>query len=526
MWAKLAAKWMFTYIQDQAHNVAFHTYFDSAGGGADSRIVTQPGGTPTQFPNAARRLKQYWGLPMPTRTQIGTITPVSTADGILVSGGGTGYKTGTTDTFYFTSRGCGATDSCTVKITAASVAAGQAGVMVRQGTGTGAVYGALEYSNGILSFRSRAAAGAGALGTTVSGVTLPVWLKLARNGNTVRGYRSSDGLNWQYTGSDSVGFTAATQIGVAVSSGDTTTLNVVEVDSLDNANLVMDQEISITNKIIKDNSDLAAITYTGSGTSWSTGTVRADKYLDSYRAASVATGAGSIVFNSGLTSSTAGLYDVYLHWPEGDDLQFDTPITVSRVGGNDSLVANQLGGHNEWVHAGTFDLPAGATVAVGNSLTPTYIGGIYSTADVVMFVPLSAPVNYEAETVSGITSSTGDAVSVFTETSASGGAGSKLASNAVNDFIQYPLTNVPAGTWTIKVRYKRNTTRGICQLSIDGVNFGAVVDEYGTGAYVETTVGTNKTLTAGTHNFRFTITGKNASSSGYDLTVDRITLEP
>lgn len=142
-----------------------------------------------------------------------------------------------------------------------------------------------------------------------------------------------------------------------------------------------------------------------------------------------------------------------------------------------------------------------------------------------LFPTLFGPAVWEAETVTGITASTGDTVSVFNETEASGGAGSKLASNAAADFIQYPLTGVLAGTYTVKVRYKKHTTRGIFQLSIDGVNQGATVDEFGSAAYTEVSLGT-KTLTAGTHNFRFTVTGRNTASTGYDLTVDRITLAP
>jgi hypothetical protein len=137
-----------------------------------------------------------------------------------------------------------------------------------------------------------------------------------------------------------------------------------------------------------------------------------------------------------------------------------------------------------------------------------------------------APVVIEAESVSSITAS--DPVSVFTETEASAGAGSKVASNAVGDYINYPI-NVPAGTYTVKVRFKKYSSRGIFQLTIDGANQGTPQDEYAsTASYVEVTLGTKVFATSGTRNFKFTVTGRNAANTSayYDLTVDRITLTP
>jgi len=142
------------------------------------------------------------------------------------------------------------------------------------------------------------------------------------------------------------------------------------------------------------------------------------------------------------------------------------------------------------------------------------------------------PIVVEAESVpsANITASAGDVVSIFNDTAASAGAGSKVASNAVGDYINY-LVNVPAGTYTVKVRFKKFSSRGIFQLAIDGVNQGAAQDEYTsatTNLYTEVTLGSKTFATSGDHSFRFTVTGRNAgnTSAYYDLTVDRITLTP
>ena len=130
---------------------------------------------------------------------------------------------------------------------------------------------------------------------------------------------------------------------------------------------------------------------------------------------------------------------------------------------------------------------------------------------------------YEAEAI--VSGTATDAVSIFNENAASQGAGEKLASNAVNDYISYVLPAVPAGTYTVMVRVKTYGTRGTFQLSIDGVNQGAVQDEYGGSTYPDLNLGTKTFSTTADHSFKFTVQGKNASSTGYDLTFDYIHLK-
>ncbi len=81
----------------------------------------------------------------------------------------------------------------------------------------------------------------------------------------------------------------------------------------------------------------------------------------------------------------------------------------------------------------------------------------------------------------------------------------------------------------MKVSVKELNTRGIWQLSINGANVGSPQDEYqntGSGAYAVFDLGNFNFAAAGNYAFKFTVTGKNAASSGYSIAFDDITLTP
>jgi endoglucanase Acf2 len=73
----------------------------------------------------------------------------------------------------------------------------------------------------------------------------------------------------------------------------------------------------------------------------------------------------------------------------------------------------------------------------------------------------------------------------------------------------------------------RRTTRGTNQLSINGTNVGPVVDQYNAGqALTSFNLGTFHFATAGNYWFKFTVTGRNAASSGFTMAFDDIILTP
>ncbi len=131
---------------------------------------------------------------------------------------------------------------------------------------------------------------------------------------------------------------------------------------------------------------------------------------------------------------------------------------------------------------------------------------------------------YEVENQTVLVSS-GDSHSEFESADLSGRYGSKLAASGVDDFIQYSLFVPSPGTYTVSVRHKKASDRGTFQLALNGVNLGAAMDAYSAvSGYVTVELGTVNITTAGEKNFKFTVAGKNAASSDYDLALDYIQL--
>ena len=95
----------------------------------------------------------------------------------------------------------------------------KAGVMLRDGTSTGAPYAALVVTPGAgLMFTVRPEEGLdSAQVATVSNVTAPQWLKLVRSGNQISAFCSTDGQNWTSVGSpQTVGLGNSALAGLAV----------------------------------------------------------------------------------------------------------------------------------------------------------------------------------------------------------------------------------------------------------------------------------------------------------------------
>jgi polygalacturonase len=138
----------------------------------------------------------------------------------------------------------------------------------------------------------------------------------------------------------------------------------------------------------------------------------------------------------------------------------------------------------------------------------------------------SAPVtlNFEAESIAY--TATGATASVQTDTNSSGGKWVELAATgSTGQYIDYTVTNVPAGTYTVEMEWKGNTSRGTLQLAVDGTNVGPTLDQYSAAqVYPTTTFGTVTFTSTGSHDIRLTVTTKNGSSSNYYLSSDKFIL--
>ena len=133
-------------------------------------------------------------------------------------------------------------------------------------------------------------------------------------------------------------------------------------------------------------------------------------------------------------------------------------------------------------------------------------------------------VTYEAETLTRTASATGSQVT--TEAGASAGKYVQLSGTpASGAWVEFTLSNVAAGAYDLKLLFKSNFNRGIVQARIDGVDQGSPCDQYAATATQQASCAlSNKTLTAGNHTLRFTVTGKNPSSAGFMMVIDQVSL--
>jgi len=98
----------------------------------------------------------------------------------------------------------------------------------------------------------------------------------------------------------------------------------------------------------------------------------------------------------------------------------------------------------------------------------------------------------------------------------------------VGDNVTFTLNVPTAGIYDVKVSYKQYQPRGIMQATINSTNLGSPIDEYiaSGDAYAVTDLGAMNFASAGNYLFKFTVTGRDASSTGYSISFDDITLTP
>ena len=109
---------------------------------------------------------------------------------------------------------------------------------------------------------------------------------------------------------------------------------------------------------------------------------------------------------------------------------------------------------------------------------------------------------------------------------ASGGQYRIFNARAVAEHIEYSVSVPQAGTYHVTLGAMRFSDNGTYQLQIDGIDHGTPVDLYRpSGKLVEVDLGNVTVSSAGVHEFRFTVTGKNVNSVGYKLPLDYLQLD-
>ena len=135
------------------------------------------------------------------------------------------------------------------------------------------------------------------------------------------------------------------------------------------------------------------------------------------------------------------------------------------------------------------------------------------------------PVVYQTANLAAVSS--GPTFRQFTYSAFPDTTGTILDATKVGDSVTFTVNVATAGTYDVKLSYKKYNTRGISQLAINGTNVGATFDQYSaTEGYATHDYGNFTFPTAGNYSFKFTVTGKNASSSGYSISFDDLTLTP
>ncbi|PYV39519.1 MAG: silent information regulator protein Sir2, partial [Acidobacteria bacterium] len=109
----------------------------------------------------------------------------------------------------------------------------KAGVMIRETLTAGSKNAmmAITPGNG-LDFQFRSDAGISSTYSFGGNATVPIWVKLVRNGTTISAYKSTDGVAWTLVGSTSITMNNSLYVGLAVTSHNNSVLNTSTFDNV------------------------------------------------------------------------------------------------------------------------------------------------------------------------------------------------------------------------------------------------------------------------------------------------------
>ncbi len=181
-----------------------------------------------------------------------------------------------------------------------------------------------------------------------------------------------------------------------------------------------------------------------------------------------------------------------------------------------------------WTQLGTATVNLPSAAQAGLCVTAHNTGAVCRTIIENVFLSQTS-LKFEAESLP-VTAYSGPDWRIFTDTLCSGSEGSILDSNAAGNYFTFTVPAITQGTYDVRVGVKKLNTRGIAQMGIGAAggtifNQGAAQDLYSaTATYPELDLGTWSPAASSDKWFRFTITGKNASSSGYSEAIDYIRL--
>jgi phosphatidylserine/phosphatidylglycerophosphate/cardiolipin synthase-like enzyme len=179
------------------------------------------------------------GGPLPSgwsHRDIGSVGPAGNAtytSGTFTVAGGGADIWGTADALHYAYQSLTGDGQMIARVaTISNVAAWtKAGVMIRSSTSSSAAMAIMLVSKSKgTAFQYRTSNGAAAASIAGPGNAAPFYVKIVREGNTVTGFTSSNGTTWTEVGSATLSLGSTVQIGLAVSSHDTTKLATATFD--------------------------------------------------------------------------------------------------------------------------------------------------------------------------------------------------------------------------------------------------------------------------------------------------------
>lgn len=150
------------------------------------------------------------------------------ATGTFSLGGSGDDIWGTSDEFRFAYTTLTGDGEILARVTAVENTSGwaKAGVMIRETLNGDSKHAMMVVtpSNGT-AFQYRSSTGGSSGNSNTGGFAAPYWVKLVRSGNTLTGYRSSNGTNWTQQSSTTISMTSTVYIGLAIGAGNNDNLN-------------------------------------------------------------------------------------------------------------------------------------------------------------------------------------------------------------------------------------------------------------------------------------------------------------
>lgn len=166
----------------------------------------------------------------------GTAVFNSTSNTFSLSSTGGGLQSADDLGFHYIYRQLKGNGSITVRVTGMNSGTGnEGGIMLRGNMATDSCFAYIGFRNtGEVSFVRRAHMGVGTLHRTIYNKSLPMWLRITKDGYNVITYYSSDGTNWtRVESSDMTGFTDSVYVGMVAMSKDNSKTATVTFDNVD-----------------------------------------------------------------------------------------------------------------------------------------------------------------------------------------------------------------------------------------------------------------------------------------------------